>query len=57
MTYIATTHVGSMPRGAELTPLLKARDAGEPYDAYVQRIGARPALKRAWAKDSPDGHI
>ncbi len=31
--------------------------AGEPYDAYVQRIGARPALKRAWAKDSPDGHI
>jgi len=32
LPYIETTHVGSMPRGAELTPLLKARDAGEPYD-------------------------
>ena len=33
MTQIATTHVGSLPRGAELTPLLLARDHGEPYDA------------------------
>lgn len=33
MTFIRTTHVGSMPRGEELTPLLLARDAGEPYDA------------------------
>ncbi|TRW16803.1 cobalamin-independent methionine synthase II family protein [Glacieibacterium frigidum] len=32
MTVIATTHVGSLPRGPELTPLLLARDAGEPYD-------------------------
>ncbi len=30
---IRTTHVGSLPRGDELTPLLKARDAGNPYDA------------------------
>jgi 5-methyltetrahydropteroyltriglutamate--homocysteine methyltransferase len=30
---IATSHVGSLPRGPELTPLLLARDAGEPYDA------------------------
>ena len=30
---IATTHVGSLPRGPELTPLLLARDHGEPYDA------------------------
>lgn len=30
---IRTTHVGSLPRGAELTPLLLARDHGEPYDA------------------------
>ncbi|MEG3089082.1 cobalamin-independent methionine synthase II family protein [Sphingomonas sp. PB4P5] len=29
---IATTHVGSLPRGNELTPLLRARDQGEPYD-------------------------
>jgi 5-methyltetrahydropteroyltriglutamate--homocysteine methyltransferase len=30
---IATTHVGSLPRGDELTPLLLARDHGEDYDA------------------------
>ncbi len=29
---IETTHVGSLPRGAELVPLLLARDKGEPYD-------------------------
>lgn len=33
MAYIKTTHVGSMPRGPELTHLLQARDKGEPYDA------------------------
>jgi 5-methyltetrahydropteroyltriglutamate--homocysteine methyltransferase len=33
MTFIETTHVGSLPRGPELTPLLLARDHGEPYDA------------------------
>jgi 5-methyltetrahydropteroyltriglutamate--homocysteine methyltransferase len=32
-TFIETTHVGSLPRGPELTPLLLARDHGEPYDA------------------------
>jgi 5-methyltetrahydropteroyltriglutamate--homocysteine methyltransferase len=30
---ISTTHVGSLPRGSELTPVLLARDAGKPYDA------------------------
>jgi 5-methyltetrahydropteroyltriglutamate--homocysteine methyltransferase len=30
---IDTTHVGSLPRGPELVPLLLARDKGEPYDA------------------------
>lgn len=29
---IKTTHVGSLPRGAELVPLLLARDHGEAYD-------------------------
>jgi len=29
---IETTHVGSLPRGPELVPLLLARDKGEPYD-------------------------
>jgi len=30
---IRTTHVGSLPRGSALVPLLLARDKGEPYDA------------------------
>lgn len=30
---IETTHVGSLPRGPELVPLLLARDKGEKYDA------------------------
>ena len=30
---IRTTHVGSLPRGPELVPLLLARDKGEAYDA------------------------
>jgi 5-methyltetrahydropteroyltriglutamate--homocysteine methyltransferase len=33
MTFIETSHVGSLPRGPALTPLLLARDHGEPYDA------------------------
>jgi 5-methyltetrahydropteroyltriglutamate--homocysteine methyltransferase len=43
---IATTHVGSLPRGPELVPLLLARDKGEAYDGaefdrLVQRRGRR----------------
>ena len=30
---VDTTHVGSLPRGDVLTPLLLARDKGQPYDA------------------------
>ncbi|WP_068071899.1 cobalamin-independent methionine synthase II family protein [Novosphingobium lentum] len=33
MAHIRTTHVGSLPRGDELTPVLLARDAGEPFDS------------------------
>ena len=33
MPDILTTHVGSLPRGNELVPLLLARDQGKPYDA------------------------
>jgi 5-methyltetrahydropteroyltriglutamate--homocysteine methyltransferase len=42
MTAIATTHVGSLPRGPELVPLLLARDHGEPYDAveFDRRVQA-----------------
>ena len=37
---ILTTHVGSLPRPADLVELLKKRQAGEPYDAklFDQRI-------------------
>jgi 5-methyltetrahydropteroyltriglutamate--homocysteine methyltransferase len=48
--YINTTHVGSMPRGAELTPLLKARDAGEPYDAAEFDAKVTAAVNHAVAK-------
>lgn len=42
MAHIKTTHVGSLPRGEELTPLLLARDAGKPYDAaeFDRVVGA-----------------
>ncbi|WP_292053298.1 MULTISPECIES: glutathione S-transferase family protein [unclassified Brevundimonas] len=32
-----------------------AMPAGEPYDSYLERINARPALRRALEKDSPPG--
>ena len=32
MTGIATTHVGSLPRSAEVTELIFAAEAGEPVD-------------------------
>ena len=38
---IATTHVGSLPRGAALVPLLLARDKGEPYDAAAAQVQVR----------------
>jgi 5-methyltetrahydropteroyltriglutamate--homocysteine methyltransferase len=49
MTHIATTHVGSMPRGGELTPLLLARDHGEPYDAVDFDTKVQAAVKQAVA--------
>lgn len=46
---IATTHVGSLPRGAELTPLLLARDHGEPYDAEAFDSAVQAAVDAAVA--------
>src|SRR5215470_12020887 len=46
---ILTTHVGSLPRNAELTQLLFAKDAGEPYDpaafeaCIIREVGAAVA--------------
>lgn len=50
MAYIKTTHVGSMPRGPELTPLLRARDAGEAYDAAEFDAQVSAAVDHAVAK-------
>ncbi len=47
---IEITHVGSMPRGAELTPLLKARDAGEAYDVAEFDEKVTAAVNHAVAK-------
>lgn len=49
MTVIATTHVGSMPRGPELTELLLARDAGKPYDAAEFDRAVSDAVNRSVA--------
>ncbi len=49
MTYIATTHVGSMPRGPELTALLLARDVGDPYDSAEFDAAVSNAVNRSVA--------
>lgn len=49
MTRIATTHVGSMPRGPELTELLLARDAGKPFDAAAFDAAVADAVNRSVA--------
>ncbi len=52
---IRTTHVGSLPRGDELTPLLKARDGGHPYDAaeFDQKVSS--AVEHAVAMQLASG--
>ena len=50
MAHISITHVGSMPRGEELTPLLRARDAGDPYDAAEFDAKVSAAVDHAVAK-------
>lgn len=44
---IETTHVGSLPRGDELVPLLLARDHGEPYDAAAFDAAVQAAVATA----------
>ncbi len=52
---IATTHVGSLPRGPELTPLLLARDHGEPYDAEAFDRVVQTAVDEAVKKQVEAG--
>jgi 5-methyltetrahydropteroyltriglutamate--homocysteine methyltransferase len=55
MLRIPTTHVGSLPRGSELTPLLLARDHGKPYDdAEFNRL-VQAAIHGAVARQEEAG--
>ena len=55
MPDILTTHVGSLPRGNELTPLLLARDQGKPYDAAALERLVQAAVEDAVAKQEAAG--
>jgi 5-methyltetrahydropteroyltriglutamate--homocysteine methyltransferase len=55
MAHIRNTHVGSMPRGEELTPLLRARDAGEAYDVAEFDLKVSAAVDHAVAKQIESG--
>jgi len=52
---IKTTHVGSLPRGPELVPLLLARDKGEAYDAAEFDRVVQAAVDEAVAKQVEAG--
>ncbi|AKH43894.1 5-methyltetrahydropteroyltriglutamate--homocysteine methyltransferase [Altererythrobacter atlanticus] len=52
---IKTTHVGSLPRGPELVPLLLARDKGEPYDVAEFDAKVQAAIDEAVAKQVEAG--
>src|SRR5215472_12939797 len=55
MREILTTHVGSLPRGTELVPLLLARDHGEPYDVAALERLVQAAVDDAVAKQEAAG--
>lgn len=52
---IDTTHVGSLPRGDVLTPLLLARDKGEAYDAQAFDTAVQAAVDDAVARQVASG--
>jgi 5-methyltetrahydropteroyltriglutamate--homocysteine methyltransferase len=52
---IKTSHVGSLPRGDELVPLLLARDHSEPYDAAEFDRVVQAAIDDAVAKQIASG--
>ncbi len=53
--FIETTHVGSLPRGDELVPLLLARDHGEAYDVAEFDAKVQAAIDAAVAKQTDAG--
>ena len=52
---ILTTHVGSLPRGNDLIPLLLARDQGKPYDAAAFDRLTQAAVDEAVARQEAAG--
>lgn len=52
---IDVTHVGSLPRGPELTPLLLAKDHHQPYDAAEFDAKVQAAVEEAVAKQVAAG--
>ena len=56
MREILTTHVGSLPRGEELVPLLLARDRGEPYDTAALERLVQTAVEDAVANQEAQLH-
>jgi 5-methyltetrahydropteroyltriglutamate--homocysteine methyltransferase len=55
MADILTTHVGSLPRGPELVPLLLARDHGKPYDAAALDALVQAAVSDAVTRQEAAG--
>jgi 5-methyltetrahydropteroyltriglutamate--homocysteine methyltransferase len=55
MPKVLTTHVGSLPRGNDLIPLLLARDQGKPYDAAAFDRLTQAAVDEAVAKQEAAG--
>jgi len=55
MRPILTTHVGSLPRGNELVPLLLARDHGQSYDPEAFDRLVQAAVDEAVAKQEAAG--
>jgi 5-methyltetrahydropteroyltriglutamate--homocysteine methyltransferase len=52
---IDVTHVGSLPRGEELTALLLAKDHGKPYDAAAFETVVQGAIDDAVARQAAAG--
>jgi 5-methyltetrahydropteroyltriglutamate--homocysteine methyltransferase len=55
MARIDVTHVGSLPRGPQLTPLLLARDHGEAYDPVAFDAVVQAAVEEAVEKQVAAG--
>jgi 5-methyltetrahydropteroyltriglutamate--homocysteine methyltransferase len=52
---VLTTHIGSLPRPGDLQALLRAREAGEPYDRDVFAERARRAVAESVARQCATG--